>query len=215
MEPADKVKRLINKSDVRTDSEVDRRILGDALEHLDKLKQKKLAETRPNAWRVITKRPITKLAAAAVVLIAVGYAVGRLSAPQPPDVEQLRSAIYQSVLEQVNRDRQSALANIRVELKNELNQELRRDLNEFGVRILAASGTVTNQLLIKLIQSIDAAQTKDRRWVMAALDQIEFNRLQDAALLRKDVELLIHPGSGRPTPDVPENSNLSNERSKK
>lgn len=215
MKPTDKIKRLINKSDIRTDSEVDRRILGDALEHLEKLEQKKLAGTRPNIWRAIFKRPIAKLAAAAILLIGVGFAAGRLSAPQPPDVEQLRSAIYQSVLEQVNRDRQLALANIRVELKDELTQQLQRDLNEFGVRILAASGTVTNQLLIKLIQSIDTAQTKDRRWVMAALDQIEFNRLQDAAQLRKDVELLVHPESGRPMPDVPENSNPSNERSRK
>jgi hypothetical protein len=130
-------------------------------------------------------------------------------------MKQLRSDIYQSVLEQVNHDRQLALANIRIELKDELNQELRRDLNEFGVRILATSGTVTNQLLIKLIQSIDAAQMKDRRWVMAALDQIEFNRLQDTARLRKYVELLIHPKSGRPMPDIPENSYPSNERSRK
>jgi len=71
MKPADKIKELINKSDVRTTSETDERILGGALEHLEKLKQKKLATTRPNICRTIMKGPITKLAAAAVVAIVV------------------------------------------------------------------------------------------------------------------------------------------------
>ena len=50
MKPADKIKELINKSDVTTDSEADKRILGEALEHLEKLKKKKLATTQPNIW---------------------------------------------------------------------------------------------------------------------------------------------------------------------
>ncbi len=41
MKPADKIKELISKSDVQTSSETDKRILGGALEHLEKLKQKK------------------------------------------------------------------------------------------------------------------------------------------------------------------------------
>jgi len=71
MKPEDKIKKLINKSDVTTDSEADKRILGDALEHLEKLKQKKLATTRPNILRTIMKTRITKLAAAAAIAIIV------------------------------------------------------------------------------------------------------------------------------------------------
>ena len=37
-------------------------------------------------WRMIIKSKITKLAAAAALLIVVGYATGRLSAPRPPDL---------------------------------------------------------------------------------------------------------------------------------
>jgi outer membrane lipoprotein-sorting protein len=69
MKPADKIKELINKSDVTTDSEADKRILGEALEHLEKLKKKKLATTQPNIWRTIMKSRITKLAAAAAIVI--------------------------------------------------------------------------------------------------------------------------------------------------
>ena len=49
----------------------DNRILGDALECLEKLRQQQLAATRPNVWRTIMKNPMTKLAAAAVIAIIV------------------------------------------------------------------------------------------------------------------------------------------------
>jgi hypothetical protein len=43
---------------------------------------------------------------------------------------------------------------------------------------------VTNQLLKELIKSIAAVQTRDRRWVVAALNQMESNRLQDKTRFR-------------------------------
>ncbi len=79
MKPANKIKELINKSDVTTDSEADKRILGEALEHLEKLKQKKLATTQPNIWRIIMKSRITKLTAAAVIIIAVLIGIHQFS----------------------------------------------------------------------------------------------------------------------------------------
>lgn len=71
MKPADRIKKLINKSDVTTDSEADNRILGDALEHLEKLKHKQSAPIQSNIWRTIMKSRITKLSAAAVIIIAI------------------------------------------------------------------------------------------------------------------------------------------------
>jgi hypothetical protein len=71
MKPADRIKKLISKSDVTTNSEADKRILGDALEHLEKLKQKKLAQAQPNIWRIIMKNRIPKLAAVAAIAIIV------------------------------------------------------------------------------------------------------------------------------------------------
>lgn len=139
------------------------------------------------------KRPIAKLAAAAIVLIGLGYAVGRLSAP-PPDMEQLRSAIYQSVLEQVNRDRQLALASNNAQFnkefenfKEEFNVQYRRTLNEFATKTLAVSGAATNQLLRELIYRIGTTQMQDRYRIAAALKQIESNRLQDKTQLTKGI----------------------------
>ncbi len=70
MKPAEKIKELINKSDAKTAAEVDNRILGDASEHLEKLRQKHLAAGGAGVWRIIVKSPIAKLAVAAAIIIA-------------------------------------------------------------------------------------------------------------------------------------------------
>jgi len=137
-------------------------------------------------WIKATNR-FTKVAAAAVLLIIAGYATGRLSAPRPPDAEQLQAAlepaIRQNLLNEMKQYWQLALASSYAQLKNELSQQYRSDLNQFAAYTLAASGAATNQLLEELIESINTAQTQDRQWVAAAFEQIELNRLRDNAQL--------------------------------
>jgi len=129
----------------------------------------------------------TKVAAAAVLLIIAGYATGRLSAPRGPDAEQLlvalEPAIRRNLLDEMKQYWQLALTSSYAQLKNELSQQYRSDLNQFAAYTLAASGAATNQLLEELIESINTAQTQDRQWVAAAFEQIELNRLRDNAQL--------------------------------
>jgi len=47
--------------------------------------------------RLKTTNSFTKVAAAAVLLIIAGYAAGRLSAPRPPDAEQLQAALEPAI----------------------------------------------------------------------------------------------------------------------
>ncbi|MHC4742536.1 MAG: LolA family protein [Planctomycetota bacterium] len=70
MKTADKIARLIRQADIEIAVETDNRILGDALEHLEKSRGKHSADIGREKWRIIMKSPITKLAAAAVVIIA-------------------------------------------------------------------------------------------------------------------------------------------------
>jgi hypothetical protein len=70
MKTADSLRKLIHNSIVETSVQTDQRILKDALERLEKVRQDRLAGARPNVWRLIMKTPITKLATAAVVIIA-------------------------------------------------------------------------------------------------------------------------------------------------
>ena len=81
MEPADKIKELINQSDAKTAAEIDNRILGDASEYLEKLKQQKSAPSRPNFWRTIMKSRTAKLTAAAVIIMGVFVAVHFVGSP--------------------------------------------------------------------------------------------------------------------------------------
>ena len=132
-----------------------------------------------------TINSLTKIAAAAVLLIIVGYAAGRLSAPKPPDIEQIQAtlepAIREQLLGEVKQYLQLGLASCYVRLKDDLSQQYRSDLNQYAAQTLAASGAVTNQLLEELIESINAAQAQDRQWVAAALEHIESNRIRDNA----------------------------------
>jgi len=137
--------------------------------------------------RLKAVKTFPRLAAAAVLLIAAGYLTGRLSAPRPPDANQLYSAIEPAIRQQLLSEMKQywrlSLANTYVQLKDELDRQRRQDLNQFATQTLAASAAVTNQLLEDLIESINTAQMQDRRWVTAALQQIESNRLHDKTQL--------------------------------
>jgi len=135
-----------------------------------------------------TINSLTKIAAAAVLLIIAGYAVGRLSAPKPPDIEQIQAALEPAIrnqlLDEMKQYLQLGLTNCYVRLKDDLSQQYRSDLNQYAAQTLAASGAVTNRLLEELIGAINAAQTQDRQWIAASLEQIDNNRRQDNAQLR-------------------------------
>ncbi len=153
-------------------------------------KTRQCAGTR--IWRTVFKSPIAKFAAAAVLLIAVGYATGRLSAPPPLDVEEFKAAleislksslepaIRQDLLKRMNERWQSAFAAGCAQIKEELQRQVRRDLTEFAAQTLAASGTLTNQRLMELIQLIEATRRRERQQIEAAFEQIE----QEKILLR-------------------------------
>jgi len=81
MNPEDKIKELINKSDAKTAAGTDNRILAGASEHLEKLREKNLAAGGAGVWRIIVKSPIAKLAAAAIIIIAAFIGIHQITAP--------------------------------------------------------------------------------------------------------------------------------------
>ncbi len=70
MRQAEDIKRLIKKLNDKTSAQMDKRVLGDVLRALEESEQPS-ALTWPNIRRTIMKSPITKLAAAAVIITAV------------------------------------------------------------------------------------------------------------------------------------------------
>jgi len=73
MKPAENIKKLIKDVELDTNAQMDKAVLNDVLEALEESKKKKPAAIKPNRWRTIMKSRITKLAAAAVVIGAIGF----------------------------------------------------------------------------------------------------------------------------------------------
>ncbi len=71
MRPAEKIERLIKKSRYKASPEAYDKALGSFLQAVDDYEKQKPALTEPNIWRIIMKSRITKLAAAAVIIVAV------------------------------------------------------------------------------------------------------------------------------------------------
>jgi len=69
MKPGPTIKKLFAKSRVRVSDSLDDKILGDALSAFDK--SAKTGSDAPSVWRTILKSRITKLAVAAVIIVAV------------------------------------------------------------------------------------------------------------------------------------------------
>ena len=141
--------------------------------------------------RIIVLNSLIKFAAAAVLLIIAGFAAGRLTTTRPPDMEQIRASLEPAIRDQLRGEMkqymQLGLANSYVRLKDDITEQYHRDMNQLAANIVTASGTVTNQLLEDLIESIDATQTQDRQRFITALEQMELNRRQDNAQLSNAV----------------------------
>ena len=78
MNPQDNIEKLITELVLPGAKAADECILNDALAAYEKSETKKAAERQPNIWRIIMKSPITKLAAAAVIVIAVLIGINQL-----------------------------------------------------------------------------------------------------------------------------------------
>jgi len=71
MRPADNTENLIKKLRYKAGAEAHDRILDNVMRTLDESEKQKSGVTAPNIWRTIMKSPITKLAAAAVIIVGV------------------------------------------------------------------------------------------------------------------------------------------------
>ena len=125
---------------------------------------------------------VVKLAAAAVILIGAGFLAGRLSRPEPLDVEALQAtlesslrssletALRQELLDEMENRLQLALAADRDTLKQELHQQVGHDLDVFADQTLTAVGNLTDQRFMEFAQMVEAARIKDRQRVAAAFN---------------------------------------------
>ena len=125
---------------------------------------------------------VAKLAAAAVLMVGAGFIGGRLSAPEPVNVQELQAvlesslksslvpAIRQQLNDEIDNRLQLALANDRDTLKHELARQVRRELQVFADKTLTTVSNLTDQRLMEFARMVEEARIKDRQHVAAAFD---------------------------------------------
>jgi len=143
---------------------------------------------------------ILRISVAAVLVLGAGVIIGRATAPRPVDVEQLRAdlqasivaslkpAVQETVLAEVDRCLESGLAANEANLRNELAEQLRGDLQLFATQFAAGSDRRMDKRFAEFVQLIEEARLKDRQQVAKALDRIEQNRVLDKTQIRTGLQ---------------------------
>ncbi|MCP4257882.1 MAG: outer membrane lipoprotein-sorting protein [Planctomycetes bacterium] len=75
MRPAENIEKLLKDINIDTNAKTDDAVLDDVIEAFEKSKDKKTSAIEQNIWRIIMKSPIIKLAAAAVIVLAVVFSM--------------------------------------------------------------------------------------------------------------------------------------------
>jgi len=84
MRPAEKIEKMITKLELKASARLDEEVHDAISAALDKSKQTTSATVKPGVWRIIMNNRISKLAAAAVIMVVAALAItfmGRFTAP--------------------------------------------------------------------------------------------------------------------------------------
>lgn len=118
--------------------------------------------------------PWARWAAAAAIVLALGFGIGRLS-PHAPSAEQLRAAIAP-------------------ELHRQVQQEVAQAVRSEAARTTAAWLTASNQrldnLFAGLAETLEKSGAQDRLAFSAALDRLQSQYAADFLALKKDVDTI-------------------------
>jgi len=137
-------------------------------------------KTDLDAWQIAAKpvhvvwnRPWVRWAAAAAVMLSVGFGTGRLSMSASADPEKLRAAIEPSIREQ---------------LRTEFVQMLRDESEKASVATLAAANDHAKELVGDFARASEQTRAEDNQAVYTALNKLDAEHVAGLASLRKDVE---------------------------
>ena len=150
--------------------------VADAIEQIDVTMPGRTGQFNSAFWRAV----------AAVFLIALSFSIGRLTSART-DMEQIKESIAMELKPQLQSEIVAGLRQFwkaeldqnNLQLVTEMDKHLRQGLNECALQTLTASRESTDELLTELIRTVGEAQTRDRRWIVNTLNQIENSRRRD------------------------------------
>jgi hypothetical protein len=138
------------------------------------------ARTNLDAWqlparpaRVPLQRPLMRWAAAAALMIGIGFGAGRFATPATANAGKIRAAIEPE---------------IRQQLRQEFTQLLRDELDKAASATLAASGEQTKRWFEDYAQALETKRTEDNQAIRDAFNKLESQLFADVVSLKKDVD---------------------------
>lgn len=98
MKPQENIEKQLNNFDIQTDTKIDKLVRNEILHAHQEYQKSKSDKFRPSFGRIIMKSPITKLAAAALIIIAVLISINQFSGSI-----DLASRTFAAAVENVNK----------------------------------------------------------------------------------------------------------------
>lgn len=140
-----------------------------------------------NTWSIAPRSrrasfaPILRWAAAAVVVVGLGFGLGRATSSRPsPDLAALRASLQKEL--------DVRLASVRVEFARDLRQQQEELAQTLSTLATQAASEEAQQLATQMARIIEAQRTADHRALLAALNQLEEQHLNRYATLREDLD---------------------------
>lgn len=97
MNPEEKIKKLIEESKITTDTQTENKILGDAFEHLDRLKEQKMPLSGLCIWRIIMENKKARLTAKVAIVIVIIIGIFQFDQTSIA-LGQVKTAIHERLL---------------------------------------------------------------------------------------------------------------------
>lgn len=140
----------------------------------------------------------TRYAAAASILILVGFLTGHAFKPSV-DIDRLQqqwAAAIQPQMEDrittaVVNSLQADIVGEYSKLQSVLSEQLTAELQAYAEQTVIRNDLQTYRLLTELIDAIETAQEQDRQWALTAISELEKQRLMDNQQVRKDLAALV------------------------
>jgi anti-sigma factor RsiW len=156
---ADAAERRELEDHLATCAECERRVAG-WRQTMDMLEE--CVEQEPvRPGRTIRLGTIARWAMAATILVLVGYVAGRVTTRDEDGLAAVRAD----------------LAHVRAELRDQVLEQAREEMDDKALATLAACRSMTEEMLAELAVSFDATRRNDM-WTLAALTERELVRTQ-------------------------------------
>lgn len=157
------------------------------------------AAAAPTPMPRSVRTPMLKWALAALVVLGLGFGIGRVSAPAP-DLEAIRTAIEpglrtalasdlrRQVADEVVAEWQAALSGSPADLGSESSRQLRLAANQWTARAVEQATAENQRLLLDLADNIQSSRRADQETLLAMFERAERQRQLDYVNLRRALE---------------------------